>query len=104
MAGPGVSADPGGRVGAARLWRQAAGAMTINRRKFMTAVGGTAATAAVAGIGGELLLKKSFPVRKPVASQPVASPPVKITPPKIVKAKPLPAENLLNIPGLSPFY
>jgi DMSO/TMAO reductase YedYZ molybdopterin-dependent catalytic subunit len=78
--------------------------MTINRRKFMTAVGGTAATAAVAGIGGELLLKKPFPVRKPVASQPVASPPVKITPPKIVKAKPLPAENLLNIPGLSPFY
>jgi DMSO/TMAO reductase YedYZ molybdopterin-dependent catalytic subunit len=78
--------------------------MTINRRKFMTAVGGTAATAAVAGIGGELLLKKPFPVRKPVASQPVASQPVKITPPKIAKQKPLPAEDSLNIPGLSPFY
>ena len=32
---------------------------TIDRRKFMVAVGGTAATAAVAGVGGELLARAS---------------------------------------------
>ena len=72
---------------------------TINRRKFMAAVGGTAATAAVAGIGGELLLKRPFPVRSAMAS-----PPVTVTPPRIVTAKPLPAADSLTIPGLSPFY
>jgi DMSO/TMAO reductase YedYZ molybdopterin-dependent catalytic subunit len=78
--------------------------MTIDRRKFMIAAGGTAATAAAAGIAGELLLKKPFPVRAPAASPSMPNPPAKITPPKIVKQKPLPAEDSLNIPGLSPFY
>jgi DMSO/TMAO reductase YedYZ molybdopterin-dependent catalytic subunit len=72
---------------------------SVDRRKFLAAVGGTAATAAVAGVGGELLLRKRFAVT------PVASPPmVKVTPPRIVKQRPLPADDSLNIPGLSPFY
>ena len=33
---------------------------TIDRRKFLAAVGGTAATAAAAGVGGELLVSKRF--------------------------------------------
>ena len=73
---------------------------TIDRRKFMAAVGGTAATAAVAGVGGELLLGKRARAYTSVASPP----PVKVTPPRIVTQKPLPAEDSLNIPGLSPFY
>jgi DMSO/TMAO reductase YedYZ molybdopterin-dependent catalytic subunit len=74
--------------------------MTINRRKFMVAVGGTAATAAAAGIGGELLLKKPFPVKRPVASPPVQ----KVTLPRIVDQMQLPADEELTIPGLSPFF
>jgi DMSO/TMAO reductase YedYZ molybdopterin-dependent catalytic subunit len=53
----------------------------------------------VAGVGGELLLRKRF------AATQVASPPVlKVTPPRIVKQRPLPVDDSLNIPGLSPFY
>jgi DMSO/TMAO reductase YedYZ molybdopterin-dependent catalytic subunit len=75
---------------------------TIDRRKFMVAVGGTTATAAVAGFGGELLIKKRFRANPPVAA---ARPPAaKVTPPRIVKQKPLPVQDSLNIPGLSPFY
>jgi DMSO/TMAO reductase YedYZ molybdopterin-dependent catalytic subunit len=81
---------------------------TVDRRKFMAAVGGTAVTAAAAGVGGELLLKKRLPVNPPAAAASpqaaAASPQATVTPPQIVKAKPLPAEDSLNIPGLSPFY
>ena len=34
---------------------------TLNRRKFVAAAAGTAVTAAVAGVGGELLIGKRFP-------------------------------------------
>jgi len=81
---------------------------TIDRRKFMAAVGGTAVVAAAAGVGGELLLKKRLPVNPPVAAASpqaaAASPQAKVTPPHIVKQKPLPAEDSLDIPGLSAYY
>jgi len=72
---------------------------TMDRRKFVVAAAGTAVTAAAAGVGGELLIRKRLGMNTPVAS-----PPMKVTPPRIVKAKPLPVEDSLNIPGLSPFY
>jgi DMSO/TMAO reductase YedYZ molybdopterin-dependent catalytic subunit len=74
---------------------------TIDRRKFMAAVGGTAVTAAAAGVGGELLLRKRLPVTAPAA---VSPPPVKLKPLEIVPMTPLPADETLTIPGLSPFY
>jgi DMSO/TMAO reductase YedYZ molybdopterin-dependent catalytic subunit len=67
---------------------------TIDRRKFMAAVGGTAATAAAAGVGGELLINKRFHVNP--SSVKLAAP--------VVKPKPLPVGVSLNIPGISPFY
>jgi DMSO/TMAO reductase YedYZ molybdopterin-dependent catalytic subunit len=67
---------------------------TIDRRKFMAAVGGTAATAAAAGVGGELLINKRFHVNP--SSVKLAAP--------VVKPKPLPVDVSLNIPGISPFY
>ncbi len=80
--------------------RRATMTTTIDRRKFVAAAAGTAVTAAVAGVGGELLIRKRFRALTPVASPPVR----KVTPPRIVKQKPLPAEDSLNIPGLSPFF
>jgi len=77
---------------------------TFDRRKFMVAVGGPAVTAAAAGAGGELLLKKRLRVNPPVAAASPQVPQVKVTPPHIVKQKPLPPEDSLNIEGLSPFY
>jgi DMSO/TMAO reductase YedYZ molybdopterin-dependent catalytic subunit len=86
---------------------------TVNRRKFVAAAAGTAVTAAVAGVGGELLLKKRFPAgtvaaRPPMASAPsapAASPTAPFKPIPIAPMTPLPAdETLNNIPGLSPFY
>jgi DMSO/TMAO reductase YedYZ molybdopterin-dependent catalytic subunit len=89
--------------------------MTIDRRRFMAAAAGTAATAAAAGVGGELLISKRSrasttmagpsTASRPMASPSMASTPeVRVTPPKVVKAKPLPEEDALNIPGLSPFF
>ena len=75
---------------------------TINRRKFVVAAAGPAVTAAAAGIGGEKLIGKRF--RNVVPGVQAAPPAVKVTPPRIVKQKPLPAEDSLNIPGLSPFF
>jgi DMSO/TMAO reductase YedYZ molybdopterin-dependent catalytic subunit len=81
---------------------------TINRRKFVAAAAGTAATAAVAGVGGELLLKKRFPAARSVvtapAPKPPASPPAQFEPIPIAPMTPLPADETLTIPGLSPFY
>jgi DMSO/TMAO reductase YedYZ molybdopterin-dependent catalytic subunit len=75
---------------------------TIDRRKFVAAATGTALTAAAAGVGGELLIRKRFPVRAAVASP--SPPPVKLKPLQIAPMTPLPADETLTIPGLSPFY
>jgi DMSO/TMAO reductase YedYZ molybdopterin-dependent catalytic subunit len=72
---------------------------TFNRRKFVAAAAGTAVTAAAAGVGGELLIRRRFPVTRSVVS-----PPVQFRPIQIVKMKPLPADETLTIPGLSPFF
>ena len=85
---------------------------TMDRRKFVAAAAGTAVTAAVAGVGGELLLKKRFPAKVPAVTAPAARPPVSppVTPPakfepiQIAPVQPLPADETLNIPGLSPFF
>jgi DMSO/TMAO reductase YedYZ molybdopterin-dependent catalytic subunit len=66
----------------------------VDRRKFLAACGGTAVTAAAAGVGGEILISKRFQVN-PSA--------VKLAAPA-VKPKALPAGVALDIPGLSPFY
>ena len=57
--------------------------------------------AAAAGVGGELLIRKRFPVAAPAA---VSPPPVKLKPLQIAKMTSLPADETLEIPGLSPFY
>jgi DMSO/TMAO reductase YedYZ molybdopterin-dependent catalytic subunit len=78
---------------------------TMDRRKFVAAAAGTALTAAAAGVGGELLIRKRFPLKPTVASPSVASPPpVKLKPLQIAPLTPLPADETLTIPGLSPFY
>jgi len=81
---------------------------TVERRKFLTAAGVTAVTAAAAGVGGELLLGKHAPantavgkLRAPAAPAPRAS---KVSKLVIEPMTPLPADETLNIPGLSPFY
>jgi DMSO/TMAO reductase YedYZ molybdopterin-dependent catalytic subunit len=66
----------------------------VDRRKFLAACGGTAVTAAAAGVGGEILIGRRFHVN-PSA--------VKLAAPA-VKPKPLPAGYSLDIPGLSPFF
>jgi DMSO/TMAO reductase YedYZ molybdopterin-dependent catalytic subunit len=73
---------------------------TMNRRKFAAAAAGTAVMAAAAGVGGELLIRKRFPVTAPA----VSLPPVRLKPLRIAPLTPLPADETLNIPGLSPFY
>jgi DMSO/TMAO reductase YedYZ molybdopterin-dependent catalytic subunit len=82
---------------------------TIDRRKFLAAGGVTAATAAVAGVGGELLLGKRFRRNPPMAAAPAApgsAAPVPSKVPKLVidPMTPLAADETLNITGLSPFY
>ena len=68
--------------------------VSADRRKFLAACGVTAAAAAAAGVGGELLISKRFSV---------STSSVKLTAP-VVKPKPLAKDTTLNIPGLSPFY
>ncbi len=65
---------------------------TINRRKFVTAVGGTAVAAAAAGVGGGLLISKRFDMSTSTVAPPA------------IKPAPVPKDVSLNIPGLSPFY
>src|SRR5215472_15874812 len=81
---------------------------TVDRRKFLGAAGVTAAAAAAAGIGGELLFGKQFR-RSPVASAPAApasAAPATAKPPELTidPMRPLAADETLNIPGLSPFF
>ena len=77
---------------------------TFDRRKFLAAGGVTAVAAAAAGVGGELLLQKRVPVN-PQAAMPSRRPrPAKAPELTIEKMTPLPADETLTIPGLSPFY
>jgi DMSO/TMAO reductase YedYZ molybdopterin-dependent catalytic subunit len=81
---------------------------TVDRRKFLAAAGATAAGAAAAGVAGELLLGKNFRKTAPPMSQaqaaPAASSPTKVPQLQINPVPQLPADETLNIPGLSPFY
>ena len=72
---------------------------TMDRRKFLAAGAVTAVTAAAAGVSGELLIEKRFRAR-PAVVRPAAPPPRL----QIAKMTPLPADETLTIPGLSPFY
>jgi DMSO/TMAO reductase YedYZ molybdopterin-dependent catalytic subunit len=74
---------------------------TIDRRKFLAAGSVTAVTAAAAGVSGELLLSKRFRTRTPAAKAAASAPPPAL---KIAPMAPLPADETLNIAGLSPFY
>jgi DMSO/TMAO reductase YedYZ molybdopterin-dependent catalytic subunit len=76
----------------------------MNRRKFAAAAAGTAVTAAVAGVGGEVLIGKRFRNVVPAVAAPAASPPARYRPIPIAPMTPLPGDETLTIPGLSPFY
>jgi DMSO/TMAO reductase YedYZ molybdopterin-dependent catalytic subunit len=78
---------------------------TIDRRKFLAAGGVTAVTAAAAGVTGELLLGKRFRRNPQAAASPTPAPRASKVPKlEIDPMKPLPADETLNIPGLSPFF
>jgi DMSO/TMAO reductase YedYZ molybdopterin-dependent catalytic subunit len=74
---------------------------TIDRRKFLAATGVTGVTAAAAGVSGELLVSRRLRAR-PAAAAP--APTVKPPELKIAPMTALPADETLNIAGLSPFY
>ena len=65
----------------------------IDRRRFLTAAGGTAAVAAAAGVGGELLISKRYRANMAPASSP---PPTPLS----IKPVPSPGNAALNVPGL----
>jgi DMSO/TMAO reductase YedYZ molybdopterin-dependent catalytic subunit len=90
----------------------------IDRRKFLTVSGVTAATAVTAGVGGKILTKRSpagasaaMPAA-PSPGAPMSAPPMSAaptpgapTPPPAASAESPPAlATSLNIPGISPFY
>jgi DMSO/TMAO reductase YedYZ molybdopterin-dependent catalytic subunit len=89
---------------------------TVDRRKFLAATGGTAMTAVVAGVAGELLINKRFRKNPSGAttgapgtsgsSTTPGSPGTSAAAPKleIAEMKPLAEGAVLNVPGLSPFY
>ena len=103
---------------------------TFDRRKFMAAVGGTAVTAVAAGVGGEMLIKKRPRTTTSAAAAPPAggsaatgsaasgsaasgsaasgsaasAPTLPYKPIPIAPMTPLPADQTLTMPGLSPFY
>jgi len=81
---------------------------SVDRRKFLAAAGVTAVGAAAAGVGGELLLGKRLPPNAPAPAAAAAAPAPSATkaPPQlhIDPMTPLPADETLSIPGLSPFY
>jgi DMSO/TMAO reductase YedYZ molybdopterin-dependent catalytic subunit len=58
-------------------------------------------TAAAAGVGGELLVSKRLRARPPAANRAAPAPAPEL---KIAPMTPLPADETLNIAGLSPFY
>jgi DMSO/TMAO reductase YedYZ molybdopterin-dependent catalytic subunit len=67
---------------------------SFDRRKFLAVSGVTAAGAAAAGVGGQVLSNKRFSVNTSAVH--LAAP--------AVKPKPLPKGTTLDIPGLSSFY
>jgi DMSO/TMAO reductase YedYZ molybdopterin-dependent catalytic subunit len=76
----------------------------VDRRRFLTAAGVTAVTAAAAGVGGELLLGKRFRHTATMPQMAAPSPSGPAPTLTIEKMKPLPSDETLNIPGLSPFF
>jgi len=81
---------------------------TVDRRRFLRAAGITAAGAAAAGVGGELLLGKQFRQAPPASMAAGPSPSTTAAPPPQLEIHPMtpPAadQTLDNIAGLSPFY
>jgi DMSO/TMAO reductase YedYZ molybdopterin-dependent catalytic subunit len=92
-------------------------ATTVDRRKFLAATGGTAMTAVVAGVGGEMLMNKrsrNSPSGSAMAAPGASSaqgtqgtqgvPGAQAPKLEIAEMKPLPEGSVLDITGLSPFY
>ncbi len=77
---------------------------TFDRRKFLAVGGATALTAAAAGVGGELLIRKRFPAQSAPAPVGVGAPAVRPAPLPVASSKPPPLASSLNVPGISPFY
>jgi len=83
---------------------------TVDRRRFLSAVGVTAVGAAAAGVGGELLfgkrLRGNAPAPMPAGAAPAPAAPSATKAPqlRIDSNMALPADETLNIPGLSPFF
>jgi DMSO/TMAO reductase YedYZ molybdopterin-dependent catalytic subunit len=79
---------------------------TFDRRKFLAVGGVTAATAAAAGVSGELLIRKRFPVRPAPATAAMGAAPAAARPAPlpVASSKPPALETSLNIPGIAPFY
>ena len=79
---------------------------TLDRRKFLTVSGVTAATAVTAGVGGRVLTSKHATATASAGK--LAAPATTPTPtPTALPAtayKPPPLATSLNIPGISPFY
>src|SRR3989440_4200066 len=84
---------------------------TVDRRKFLAAAGLTAAGAAAAGVGGELMFGKNFrrntaaPEPGMTAAAASAPPAAKVPELKINPMRPLPGgETLDSVAGISPFF
>jgi len=77
---------------------------TFDRRKFLAVGGATAVTAAAAGVGGELLIRRRFPAQSAPAPAEVGAPAVRPAPLPVASSKPPPLATSLNVPGISPFY
>jgi DMSO/TMAO reductase YedYZ molybdopterin-dependent catalytic subunit len=71
----------------------------MDRRRFLAAGSATAVAAAAAGVGGELLLGRRIRHGVTAPAAPKVEPKLTIDP-----IRPLPADETLNITGLSPFF
>jgi DMSO/TMAO reductase YedYZ molybdopterin-dependent catalytic subunit len=103
MAGALVGTGRADAAGSRRQPKEGTLTTTIDRRKFLAAGGVTAAAAAAAGGSGELLLSKRLRARPPAANG-AAPAPTRAPELEIAPMTPLPADETLTIPGLSPFY
>jgi DMSO/TMAO reductase YedYZ molybdopterin-dependent catalytic subunit len=81
---------------------------SVDRRKFLAAAGLTAAGAAAAGVGGELMFGQDFRGNTAAAAPGMTTPapsPSRVPQLHVNPLKPLPAdETLTGISGLSPFF
>jgi DMSO/TMAO reductase YedYZ molybdopterin-dependent catalytic subunit len=79
---------------------------SLDRRKFLTVSGVTAATAVTAGVGGCALTSKHTPANTSAGklTAPAATPTPTPTLLPMATYKPPPLATSLNIPGISPFY